>query len=314
MTFSDTTSATAGTISFSTSTSAGTGLVMHTPETIFDRSPTINTTLKTPSNVKRLGPKLYFKYVKSKLTTTKQKDLKRRLAVLQKEIEVCADIGQIGLYEQLASQLVTVVRESELYVMGISHRLKLKDIKRFMDRVSEPGKVPGYGNRIIHLEKLENFPRPIPAKVRTKIKSIQKCDLFNELWVLYLDYTGKGKAKTTKDKIREKDPILFGVINENPDCLYFIADWIDDQCDLTLDKILETKAVQVKVSDIPKELSRETLEPIKADILKRSQELKETKPSNFKSKMKKQDALNDKLSGATVSDMPLWKRVIRFFG
>jgi hypothetical protein len=46
---------------------------------------------------------------------------------------------------------------------------------------------------------------------------------------------------TEKQKVEEekkKDPILFGVI-QNSRKLYFIGDWTDEFCDLTLDKMME---------------------------------------------------------------------------
>lgn len=45
----------------------------------------------------------------------------------------------------------------------------------------------------------------------------------------------------------KKDPILFGVIR-NSDKLYYIADWVDEYCDLTLEKMFET--LQDKVLEI----------------------------------------------------------------
>jgi len=42
---------------------------------------------------------------------------------------------------------------------------------------------------------------------------------------------------TEKEKEKAKDPILFGVM-KNSRNLYFIADWEDEYCDLTLSKML----------------------------------------------------------------------------
>lgn len=44
---------------------------------------------------------------------------------------------------------------------------------------------------------------------------------------------------TQKEKEKAKDPILFGVIQGSRK-LYFIGDWIDDYCDLTLEKMMKT--------------------------------------------------------------------------
>jgi hypothetical protein len=44
----------------------------------------------------------------------------------------------------------------------------------------------------------------------------------------------------TKAEVEKaKDPILFGVLKGTRN-LYFIGDWIDEYCDLTLDKFLST--------------------------------------------------------------------------
>ena len=41
-----------------------------------------------------------------------------------------------------------------------------------------------------------------------------------------------------REEIKSKDPILFGII-QNSRKLYFIGDWIDEFCNLTLDKMME---------------------------------------------------------------------------
>ena len=41
---------------------------------------------------------------------------------------------------------------------------------------------------------------------------------------------------TKKEKEIKKDPILFGVIKKSRK-LYYVADWKDEVCDLTLDKM-----------------------------------------------------------------------------
>ena len=41
---------------------------------------------------------------------------------------------------------------------------------------------------------------------------------------------------------RDKDPILFGVFKNDTnvaDRFYFLGDWVDEYCDLTLDKMIE---------------------------------------------------------------------------
>ena len=43
---------------------------------------------------------------------------------------------------------------------------------------------------------------------------------------------------TEEEKRIKKDPILFGVIYGS-NKLYYIADWVDEYCDLTWDQVVE---------------------------------------------------------------------------
>src|SRR5271165_5267452 len=57
----------------------------------------------TPENkVKRIGPKLYFNYVKSKLAKTQVKKLKARLTKLQALVKSADETGQKALYEEFS--------------------------------------------------------------------------------------------------------------------------------------------------------------------------------------------------------------------
>ena len=113
----------------------------------------------------------------------------------------------------------------------------------------------------LKLIELENFPRIVPEDVVDKWLPVR--EYFDAAYVLFTDYTENTENKGTvaaalgkqstqaevEKKRKEKDPILFGAIKVDPErntmkgnCyekMYFIADWIDDYCDLTFDKLLE---------------------------------------------------------------------------
>jgi hypothetical protein len=63
--------------------------------------------------------------------------------------------------------------------------------------------------------------------------------IFDNYVVLHYDPDGKATQMTEAEIAAKKDPILFGVIQHRRR-LYFIADWVDEQCDLTLDQIADT--------------------------------------------------------------------------
>ena len=64
--------------------------------------------------------------------------------------------------------------------------------------------------------------------------------------MLFTDYTKKKQniAKNGNAKTKEKDPIVFGAFIDRTyktammsERIYYIADWVDEYCDLTLEKL-----------------------------------------------------------------------------
>jgi len=239
------------------------------------------------SKRKRIGPKLYFSYVKSKLTKTQVKKLKVRLQKLQALVNSTKEVGQNAAYETFSKLLVVAVRESEAAACGYDVYVNQADVDKFRYQVTENEK--SYNNPV-RFDKLAEFPRALPAKIQKKVKEVQTKGLFDELYVLSLDYSNE-KVKSTKEKIREKDPILFGKFNYDDQRLYFIADWVDEYCDLTLSKFvdeLKQKDETYETSSV-EDLTPEYLERIKAEIKEREDRLHNVNMSNFREKMAQED-------------------------
>ena len=119
--------------------------------------------------------------------------------------------------------------------------------------------------------------------------------------MLYLDYKEKididnkkkavAEPKTNKQNIKEKDPILFGTLDYEPDKLYFIADWIDEYCDLTLDKFVQTikkNDPEYELDGID-ELDEEYIQRMVKESRERFVRLKETDPGTYKKLMVDED-------------------------
>jgi hypothetical protein len=243
-------------------------------------------------SVKRIGPKLYFSYVKSKLNKTQNKKLKSRLTKLQSLVKNAHETGQKALYEEFLRMLMVAVKESEIAACGHDVYVNEADIDKFRHIVTENDQS---SKNPIFFKKLEEFPRPIPAKISKVVKATQKRGLFDELWVLYLDYTGE-QVKSTKEKIREKDPILFGRLKYDPKKFYFIVDWIDEHCDLALSKFvdqLRENDEEYRASEIG-DITPEYLERIKTEVKEREDRLKTTNPGNFRDKMSEEDRASER--------------------
>ncbi|HRZ18464.1 MAG TPA: hypothetical protein P5136_00165 [Methanofastidiosum sp.] len=240
-----------------------------------------------------IHPRLYFKFVKSKMMKMQQKELNERLLKLQQLVVQAKDLGQKSLYEELARKIAITIKEQEINVCGIEYTVHSEAINKYRHKVKGP---------TIGFCKLENYTRPVPANVKKRIDKCKELKLFDQYWVLYLEYKdkldvdGKKKAettekKTTKEKIKEKDPILFGVQEYLPDKYYFIIDWIDEYCDLTLDKFVQTIKKDDPEYDLDKidEINEDLLKKLVQESRDRHQRLTSTNRNNFKQLMEEEE-------------------------
>lgn len=241
---------------------------------------------------KVIHPQLYFKFVKSKMSKLEQKEMTERLFKLQTLVKQAEDLGQKALYEDFAKKIAICVREQEINVCGIEYIISKESIDKYKDKVKDVD---------IKFSKLEEYSRPIPANVKKRLDKFKKLMMFDNYMVLYLDYKEKidvdnkkravADPKTNKQKIKEKDPILFGTLDYAPDKLYFIADWIDEYCDLTLDKFVQTikrNDPEYELDGID-ELDEEYIQRMVKESRERFVRLKETDPGTYKKLMVDED-------------------------
>ena len=95
-------------------------------------------------------------------------------------------------------------------------------------------------NKQVVILDIASYERVIPEEVANAMIKVK--DLFDEFYIVCTDYNSKLSKQVQKER-REKDPILFGAfldrdkqaINER---FYYIGDWVDEYCDLTLDKMV----------------------------------------------------------------------------
>lgn len=229
-----------------------------------------------------IHPALFFKYVKSKFTPLELATIKERIAKLRKLVVSADEMDQQALYEQFSLMLAVAIKESEAVACGYNQWVHNDSIKKFIDKVCV---------KKIRFHSLEQFPRTIPDKIRKKIHSVKERGIFDELWVLYTQEPDEKEIKTTKEKIKEKDPILFGRFMFNPDIFYYITDWIDEYCDITLDKFVATLKecnAEYNLKSVP-DLTNKELDNIVEEVKKRYTRLKETNRNNFVDNMTKED-------------------------
>lgn len=168
----------------------------------------------------------------------------------EKTIEYASKCGQTALVEKLNANLDIIRSETQLLAMGKVTVITEEQLVQFY-KESERG---------LRLDWIKNFTRIIPSEVMEVKLRADECLVFDNYVVLHYDPQAKSYAQTQKEKeaeeARKKDPILFGVIKGSRK-LYFVGDWIDEVCDLTLEDLvnkLGEEAVNVNNLSVKKYL------------------------------------------------------------
>jgi len=211
------------------------------------------------SNPKEMSVSEYFDYVKGMKKETDSEHVK-------KMCDVCADLlkkfemlGQVEAAKKAKNAFDVLKKDLELYEKGIKTYVHIDDVTKYLKTITDHS---------VKLIELENYPREIPDDVVEKWIAVKDC--FDAAFIVFTDYTeqteekdttaaAQGKTSTAKEvekKRKDKDPILFGVVRVNSsntslrnntyEKMYFVADWIDEYCDLTFDKLVEKMASELK--------------------------------------------------------------------
>lgn len=192
--------------------------------------------VKTEDNVKYIDALEFFSLVKlsSKESVATYRD---RVSDYLSAVHNAVTVGQTALMEDLLRGLVTNKYESVLFAEGLYYVVTEEQIVSFVKQC-EKG---------IKLDYIKNFTRPLPQDVVSKIERINQLEVFDNYVVLYYDPEGKIYKETAREEAKRKDPIVFGVIAGSTK-LYYIADWVDEYCDLTLEKFID--AIGVKQEEL----------------------------------------------------------------
>lgn len=183
-------------------------------------------------------------FEKVKLTCKESKsNYELRIKPYLLALKQAQDMGQQALVDSLTQEMFTAKYESILHAEGFDCKISEEQVVEFVKR-AESG---------IRLDYIENFARPIPEDV---IKIKLKADdllVFDNYCVMYYDKQSKSYKQTEAEKEAERrkrtDPILFGLISGSKN-LYYIADWIDEYCNLTLEEFLKVSGLEQKAIEI----------------------------------------------------------------
>lgn len=152
-------------------------------------------------------------------------------------------------------------KESKLIDLGITKYIKYEDVLLYINKVKD---------RVVYLTALEDYEREVPDEIVDIIVQCKEIGI-NNFYILHTDYTKEAAEKRDK---KEKDPILFAVgknlsmrssTDENIK-LYYVGDWVDEYCDLTLDKMIHELSKIKKDPSVEKIKIPENLEELKEEL------------------------------------------------
>lgn len=182
---------------------------------------------KTSMHKTSESAKVIFRKIKGSMGYLKNIRYNSRIKKVEKLLVTALEDGQESLGEDFLKRADEMRKETELYVAGYRKYVKRIVIIDYEYKT----------NRDITMTPIKNFARVIPKDILEKKRKAEK--YFDKFLIVHKDSPNAVK-ETEEDRIkREKDPIMFGETKDIPDKLFFIGDWIDDYCDLTLNEIID---------------------------------------------------------------------------
>lgn len=182
-------------------------------------------------NTDRLSPAEYFGAIKERKTHVTDEDLKQVYDNCLELLNKYKITGQVKGMRKLLFHLECIEKEREIVKAGIDTFVYRDDIEYYIDNVADD---------VVKIIDIQSYEREIPDEIVKVIEEVGS--MFDQLYIVFTDYTGDMERKVEEER-RSKDPILFGVFQDNKsrsvvDRFYYLGDWVDEYCDLTLDKMV----------------------------------------------------------------------------
>lgn len=179
-------------------------------------------------------PTMYFNYVKDMKKNIEDENLQTVADNCLKLLQKTKLTGQTKAAKKIFAQYSLIMRELRAASFGFDTIVYKSDIEKFITKITK---------HPVKIIELANYPREVDDSVMDRLIVAKKNELFDEYYVLFTDYSMKETKKVAQER-RDKDPILFGAFkttdeNDIPENrLFYIGDWIDEYCDLTLEEML----------------------------------------------------------------------------
>ena len=179
--------------------------------------------------INELTPHEYFLKLKGEIETTTNEKIKDSYKSIFLLSEKYKKTGQVASLKKLKFLTEVLQNEEKLIEFGVDKFIYRDIVEDYIDNVSKD---------VVKIQELSQYTREIPDEIVEVVDKTK--NIFDKFYVVFTDYTRKEERKVEQQK-RDKDPILFGVFTDNTnvsDRFYYLGDWEDEYCDLTLDKLV----------------------------------------------------------------------------
>lgn len=187
-------------------------------------------------NADSVTPSMYFEYVKGLKEKLNKEEYDIIIDQTLKMLNKCKITKQTRMAAELTHQIDLALRELKAANEGFDIFVNRKTIEKYITEVE---------GKAVKIIELSEYTREIPDSVMDKLS--KATEIFDQLYIVFTDYTKKESKRVAKER-RDKDPIVFGAFFDKTsdnskkvyveDRLFFVVDWIDDTCDLTLEQIV----------------------------------------------------------------------------
>jgi hypothetical protein len=180
-----------------------------------------------------LTPSQYFEMVKDQMNNETRESISKVYEVTLDLLKKYKITKQKGAARHCYATCMSMIKELELIDLGVTKWVDRRFIDKFIDEVADD---------CVCIITMEDYPRSIPDEI---IETVEKtAHIFDQFFIVFTDYTGEKRKEVAKEK-RDKDPILFGNIfidGKVSHKMYFIGDWEDEYCHLTLNQMITQMA------------------------------------------------------------------------
>lgn len=206
-----------------------------------------------------LSPAEYFNMLKGKkeeMSKAMLDHIYENAMTLMKRYKIT---GQKLAMKKLMFYVEKIEKEKMLVDKGYTTFIYKDTIEDYIDNVADG---------VVKIVELENYERDLPDEVIDIVADVQ--DIFTNLYVIFTDYTGKAERKVKAHR-REKDPILVGgfMLKDSmgvSERLYLLADWVDQYCDLTLEKMISQMKSVKKLPPLHEAKIPESIDEMKKEL------------------------------------------------